>query len=75
MADLKPNDGKVTILHRFDYKECDIWYMRFSLDFMQKVRNQSCSNQWLYCKQKIYSKWKIQKNNIIVMYVTLPVNL
>ena len=37
MADLKPNDGKVTILHRFDYKECDIWYMRFSLDFMQKL--------------------------------------
>ncbi|XP_071133492.1 polycomb protein EED-like [Mytilus edulis] len=37
LADMKPHDNKVTILHRFDYKECDIWYMRFCLDFWQKL--------------------------------------
>ncbi|XP_064606882.1 polycomb protein EED-like [Liolophura sinensis] len=35
--DVKISDNEVTILHRFDYKECDIWYMRFSLDYWQKV--------------------------------------
>ena len=33
----RAKEGKVSILHRFDYKECDIWYMRFSLDAQQKV--------------------------------------
>ncbi|XP_013381306.1 polycomb protein eed [Lingula anatina] len=28
---------KVTVLHRFDYRDCDIWYMRFSMDYWQKV--------------------------------------
>lgn len=37
--DIKLLDNKLTILHRFDYKECDIWYMRFSLDYWQKVRD------------------------------------
>ena len=31
-------NGGVTVLHRFDYKECDIWFMRFSLDSWNKVR-------------------------------------
>ncbi|KAL4233600.1 hypothetical protein ACF0H5_008281 [Mactra antiquata] len=35
--DWRPNATTVSILHRFDYKECDIWYMRFSLDSQQKV--------------------------------------
>jgi len=26
-----------TILHRFEYKECEIWFMRFSMDFMRKI--------------------------------------
>ncbi|XP_041354979.1 polycomb protein EED-like [Gigantopelta aegis] len=30
-------DNTVTILHRFDYRECEIWYMRFCLDFAQKI--------------------------------------
>ncbi|XP_061176711.1 polycomb protein eed-B-like [Saccostrea echinata] len=34
---LKLSDSTVSILHRFDYKDCDIWYMRFGLDFWQKV--------------------------------------
>lgn len=35
---IKPNESNVTILGRFDYSQCDIWYMRFSMDFWQKVR-------------------------------------
>lgn len=34
---IKPNESNVTILGRFDYSQCDIWYMRFSMDFWQKV--------------------------------------
>lgn len=35
---IKPSESNVTILGRFDYSQCDIWYMRFSMDFWQKVR-------------------------------------
>ncbi|XP_052809921.1 polycomb protein EED-like [Mya arenaria] len=30
-------EGKVSILHRFDYRDCDIWYMRFCIDSEQKM--------------------------------------
>lgn len=40
---IKPSESNVTILGRFDYSQCDIWYMRFSMDFWQKVR------AWLCC--------------------------
>lgn len=36
---IKPNESNVTVLGRFDYSQCDIWYMRFSMDFWQKVRS------------------------------------
>jgi len=36
---MKPNESNVTILGRFDYSQCDIWYMRFSMDFWQKVES------------------------------------
>ncbi|XP_065342070.1 polycomb protein eed-A [Cloeon dipterum] len=32
---LRPNDSAVTVLHRFDYKECEIWFVRFSMDQRQ----------------------------------------
>nr|KAG5708869.1 hypothetical protein BaRGS_009278 [Batillaria attramentaria] len=31
------SDDSVSILHRFDYRECEIWYMRFCLDYQQKI--------------------------------------
>ncbi|CAD7672155.1 unnamed protein product [Nyctereutes procyonoides] len=34
---IKPSESNVTILERFDYSQCDIWYMRFSMDFWQKM--------------------------------------
>lgn len=37
MDHIKANESNVTILGRFDYSQCDIWYMRFSMDFWQKV--------------------------------------
>lgn len=35
--EVKHNDTNVTVLHRFDYKECEIWFMRFSMDFWQRI--------------------------------------
>lgn len=43
---IKPNESNVTILGRFDYSQCDIWYMRFSMDFWQKV---SYLTFYLFC--------------------------
>lgn len=45
---IKPSESNVTILGRFDYSQCDIWYMRFSMDFWQKVRDkvESAGNSW-----------------------------
>ncbi|XP_043486538.1 polycomb protein eed-B-like isoform X2 [Polistes fuscatus] len=35
----KLNNGETsaTVLHRFEFKECDIWFIRFSMDFMQST--------------------------------------
>lgn len=32
-----PGDAPTTVLHRFEYKECDIWFMRFSMDSEQNI--------------------------------------
>ncbi|XP_068757050.1 polycomb protein eed-like [Montipora capricornis] len=31
------SERTVTVLHRFEFSQCDIWYMRFSLDYEQKL--------------------------------------
>ncbi|XP_075551157.1 polycomb protein eed-like isoform X1 [Dermacentor variabilis] len=35
--DVRHTDTNVTVLHRFEYRECNIWFMRFSMDFEQKI--------------------------------------
>lgn len=32
----KRGDSTATVIHRFDYKDCDIWFMRFTLDHQLK---------------------------------------
>jgi len=37
---LKPEEKEKPeswVLHRFEYRECEIWYMRFSLDYSQQI--------------------------------------
>ncbi|XP_072019248.1 polycomb protein EED-like [Amphiura filiformis] len=34
---LKPGDTTVTVIHKFEYLQCDIWFMRFSIDYSKKV--------------------------------------
>lgn len=35
-AELKPGDTSVSILHRFEYKACEIWFIRFGIDYWHK---------------------------------------
>lgn len=34
---LKPNDSSCTIIHEFDYTECEIWFVRFDFNPWHKV--------------------------------------
>ncbi|KAH7937583.1 hypothetical protein HPB49_013391 [Dermacentor silvarum] len=40
--DVRHTDTNVTVLHRFEYRECNIWFMRFSMDFEQKASVAAC---------------------------------
>lgn len=34
---LRPGDTSCTVIHKFEYKECEIWFIRFAMDFWQKI--------------------------------------
>jgi len=34
---VKHTDTNVTVITMFEYKDCDIWFMRFSMDFWQRI--------------------------------------
>ncbi|XP_003490784.1 polycomb protein EED-like [Bombus vosnesenskii] len=36
-SQLRSGETSATVLHRFEFKECDIWFIRFSMDFCQRT--------------------------------------
>merc|ERR1712039_608342 len=50
LAEMKTGETKATTIHKFDYKDCEIWFVRFSMDARQKmlalgnqIGNQKCT--------------------------------
>ena len=37
LKDIKTGENKVTIIHKFDFKDCEIWFVRFSMDQKQHL--------------------------------------
>jgi len=37
LEDLKVGESKVTIINKLDFKDCEIWFVRFSMDARQKL--------------------------------------
>ena len=35
--EIKSGETKVSIIHKLDYKDCEIWFVRFSMDARQKI--------------------------------------
>ena len=35
--EVKSGETKVSIIHKLDYKDCEIWFVRFSMDAKQKI--------------------------------------
>ena len=42
------SNKNVTILHKFEIKDCDLWYIRFSMDFDQKYLTLGNQNGKVY---------------------------
>ncbi|XP_025205536.1 polycomb protein EED [Melanaphis sacchari] len=36
-TELKPNEAAVSQIWYYDFKDCDVWFIRFSMDFSQKI--------------------------------------
>ena len=36
-SEVSHTDTNVTVIRMFDYKDCDIWFMRFSMGFWQRI--------------------------------------
>ncbi|XP_055381066.1 polycomb protein esc [Condylostylus longicornis] len=36
-TEVKPKDNRTTIIHRFNFKECDIWFVRFGMDYWRRI--------------------------------------
>ncbi|CAK9818938.1 Polycomb protein eed-A [Anthophora plagiata] len=36
-SQLRSGETSATVLHRFEFKDCDIWFIRFSMDFWQRT--------------------------------------
>ncbi|KAL9929686.1 polycomb protein esc [Glossina fuscipes] len=34
---IRPHETAITIIHHFDYKECEIWFIRFAFNFWHKM--------------------------------------
>lgn len=43
-GEFKHGDSTASILHRFEYKECEIWFIRFALDY--HCRYMALGNQY-----------------------------
>ena len=37
LCDIKTGENKVTIIHKFDFRDCEIWFVRFSMDIRRNV--------------------------------------
>lgn len=37
LDEVKPNNNSTTVIHHYEYKDCEIWYIKFGLDQCKKI--------------------------------------